>query len=103
LDEHFNCTLVEAAGNAEVARVHKDITDRIRIIRRLDFTKQGRIDATYEEHAKILKALQYKRSDEAGQLLRAHIATSQSEVRKITMDQISMARQAKNSLLAQSD
>jgi DNA-binding GntR family transcriptional regulator len=102
-DEHFHCTLVEAAGNAEIARVHKDVTDRIRIIRRLDFTKQGRIDATYEEHAKILLALQHQRSDEAGQLLRAHIATSQSEVRKITMDQISMARQAKNSLLAQSN
>ena len=86
-----------AAGNAEIARVHKGVSGRNRIIRRLDFTKQGRIDATYEEHAKILMALQHKRSDGAEQLLRAHIATSQSEVRKITMDQISIARQAKHS------
>ena len=55
-DEAFHCSLVAAAGNAEMARVHRDVTDRIRIIRRLDFTKQPRIDATYDEHAKILKA-----------------------------------------------
>jgi DNA-binding GntR family transcriptional regulator len=41
-DEAFHCALVAAAGNAEMARVHRDVTDRIRIIRRLDFTKQAR-------------------------------------------------------------
>jgi hypothetical protein len=40
-DEAFHCSLVAAAGNAEMARVHRDVTDRIRIIRRLDFTKQA--------------------------------------------------------------
>ena len=94
-DEQFHCALVEAAGNMEIARVHKEVTDRIRIIRRLDFTKQARIDATYEEHAKILKAIQRKRSDQAALLLRTHIETSQAEVRKITLHQVFMARQAK--------
>jgi len=56
--------------------------------RRLDFTKQARIDATYEEHGKILKAIQRKRGDEAAMLLRAHIETSQAEVRKITLHQV---------------
>jgi hypothetical protein len=41
-----------------MVRLHRDITDRIRIIRRLDFTKQARIDATYDEPGKILKAVQ---------------------------------------------
>ena len=93
-DEEFHCSLVAAAGNAEMARVHRDVTDRIRIIRRLDFTKQMRIDATYEEHAKILKAVQRKRGDQAAMLLRAHIETSQAEVRKITLHQVHMARTA---------
>lgn len=93
-DETFHCTLVEAAGNAEMARVHRDLTDRIRIIRRLDFTKQARIDATYEEHGKILKAIRAKRGDQAAMLLRAHIATSQAEVRKITLHQMHLARQS---------
>jgi DNA-binding GntR family transcriptional regulator len=91
-DEEFHCSLVAAAGNAEMARVHRDVTERIRIIRRLDFTKQARIEATYEEHAKILKAIQRKRGDQAAMLLRAHIETSQAEVRKITLHQVHLAR-----------
>jgi len=93
-DEEFHCALVAAAGNAEMARVHRDVTERIRIIRRLDFTKPARIDATYEEHAKILRAIQRKRGDQAAMLLRAHIETSQAEVRKITLHQVHLARQA---------
>ncbi len=91
-DESFHCSLVAAAGNAEMARVHRDVTDRIRIIRRLDFTRQPRIDATYDEHAKILKAIRAKRGDQAAMLLRAHIETSQAEVRKITLHQVHQAR-----------
>lgn len=93
-DEAFHCSLVAAAGNAEMARVHGDVTDRIRIIRRLDFTKQPRIDATYDEHAKILKAVRANRGDQAAMLLRAHIETSQAEVRKITLHQVHLARHA---------
>ncbi len=93
-DEAFHCALVAAAGNAEMARVHRDVTERIRVIRRLDFTKQPRIDATYDEHAKILQAIQHKRGDQAALLLRTHIQTSQAEVRKITLHQVHMARQA---------
>ena len=76
-----------------MARVHRDVTERIRVIRRLDFTKQARIDATYEEHAKILKAVQRKRGDQATMLLRTHITASQAEVRKITLHQVHLARQ----------
>ncbi|MBA4326895.1 MAG: GntR family transcriptional regulator [Polaromonas sp.] len=92
-DEAFHCALVAAAGNPEMARVHRDVTERIRVIRRLDFTKQPRIDATYDEHAKILKAIQRKRGDQAALLLRSHIQTSQAEVRKITLHQVHLARQ----------
>lgn len=93
-DEEFHCQLVAAAGNAEMARVHRDVTDRIRIIRRLDFTKPARIDTTYEEHGKILRAIQRKRGDQAALLLRAHIEASQAEVRKITLHQVHLARTA---------
>lgn len=92
-DEAFHCVLLAAAGNTEMARVHREVTDRIRIIRRLDFTKQARIDATYDEHSKILQAIQRKRGDQAAMMLRAHIATSQAEVRKITLHQMHLARQ----------
>jgi len=93
-DEAFHGTLVAAAGNAEMARVHRDVTERIRIIRRLDFTQQPRIAVTYEEHAQILQAVQHKRGDQAALLLRAHIQTSQAEVRKITLHQVYLARRS---------
>ncbi len=84
-DEQFHATLVRAAGNAEIARVHWDVTERIRIIRHLDFTRADRVDATYTEHAKILRAVIQRKADQAQLLLRAHIEQSKAEVRKITL------------------
>ena len=92
-DEAFHCTLVAAAGNAEMARVQRDVTERIRMIRRLDLTKQPRMDANYREYGEIPEAIQRKRGDLAALLLRAHIQTSQTEVRKITLHQVHLARQ----------
>jgi DNA-binding GntR family transcriptional regulator len=87
-DEDFHSSLIEATGNAEMHQVHKDITDRIRVIRRLDFTQHPRIEATYEEHGRILQAIRSGRADQTRMLLKAHIETSQLEVRKITLHQI---------------
>ena len=92
LDEAFHTTLVEAAGNPEVARCHREVTERIRIIRRLDFTQAHRIDRTYDEHAQILRAVIRRRSDEANRLLRSHIEASKAEVRKITVHRLYAAR-----------
>ncbi|MGC4396324.1 GntR family transcriptional regulator [Hydrogenophaga sp. T2] len=93
MDEAFHQALVRAAGNDELSRVHQDVTERIRIIRRLDFLKPVRIDATYDEHAKILRAVLAHNADRAALLLRTHIQTSQVEVRKITLHQVFLARQ----------
>lgn len=93
LDERFHMALVAAAGNRETVRVHREITERIRIIRRLDFTKPARVEATYDEHARILRAITRRRADEADRLLRAHIEQSKLEVRHITLDMLHRARQ----------
>ena len=95
LDEAFHCALVEATGNAEMLRVHRDITDRIRVIRKLDFTQGARIETTYDEHAKILQAILSKRTEQSRLLLKAHVESSQLEVRKITLHQLQMARLGK--------
>ena len=92
LDEAFHAQLVQGSGNREMARVHRSITERIRIIRRLDFTKTARVQATYDEHARILGAITRRRADEAQRLLRAHIAQSKTEVRHITLDMLYRAR-----------
>lgn len=93
LDEHFHCALVEAAGNSEMARMHLEITEKIRIIRRLDFTQTPRIEATYAEHGQILSAILQRRTEPAQQMLRSHIEISKQEVRKITLHMLHVARQ----------
>ena len=93
LDEQFHAQLVAAGGNREMARVHHEITERIRIIRRLDFTKPARVEATYDEHARILRAITRRRADDAVSLLRAHVEQSKLEVRHITLDMLHRARQ----------
>lgn len=88
LDESFHCDLVAAAGNREMTRIHREITDRLRIIRRLDFTRDDRVDATYVEHSDILAALKGGLASEAADRLTRHIRSSQKAVREITMERI---------------
>lgn len=92
LDEAFHAALVSAAGNAEITRVHQEVTERIRIVRRLDFTRADRIEATYQEHAKILRAVIQRKTDAAQSLLRSHIEQSKAEVRRITLHALHEAR-----------
>lgn len=94
LDERFHQKLVAAAGNPELARIHHEITGRIRIIRRLDFTQPERIDSTYEEHAQILRNVMRRRLDQTQLLLRSHIESSKAVVRLITLHRLHTARAA---------
>ena len=73
--------------------MHWDVTERIRIIRRLDFTRADRMDATYAEHAKILRSVIQRKPDAALLLLKTHIEQSKAEVRKITLGTLHEARQ----------
>lgn len=93
LDERFHEQLVEATGNREMARIHHDLSERLRIVRRIDFTKHYRVEATYEEHGKILRTIIERRVDDAQRLLRIHIEASKAEVRKITLHMLYEAQQ----------
>lgn len=94
LDEQFHAGLVAAAGNPETARIHAEITGRIRIIRRLDFTQDTRIDSTYDEHSQILRNIMRRKADPACMLLKAHIEGSKAVVRQITLHRLHTARQS---------
>jgi len=91
LDEDFHVRIVAAAGNPEFTRLYTNIVQRIRIIRRLDFTQSERVETTYEEHARILRAILRRRKEQASILLKAHIDASMTEVRKITLHKLYMA------------
>ena len=91
-DEDFHHTLVVEAGNGEVARLHQEVTERIRIVRRLDFTNPDRLTATYDEHQAILEDLFDGRIDQACARLEAHIASSRTAVETITLGRLETAR-----------
>lgn len=91
-DEVFHMTLVESTGNPEMARVHREITEKIRIVRRLDFTQRPRVSATYLEHGQILLAILNRQLQEAQTRLHDHIAASQKEVRQITLHMLQQAK-----------
>jgi len=90
-DEQFHTTLVRASGNSEMARVHVELTEKMRIIRHLDFTREDRVDATYNEHARVLQAILKQQTEEAQRILTAHISQSKAEVRKITLHMLQQA------------
>jgi DNA-binding GntR family transcriptional regulator len=92
LDEQFHTSLVKASGNEEMLKTHSEITERIKFVRRLDFTKSDRINSTYDEHGQIIKAILAGRAAEAQRLLKAHIEQSKIEVRKITLGMLQDVR-----------
>lgn len=90
-DERFHRTLVALAGNREMLRTFNDLTERIRIIRRLDFIDPKRIAAAFDEHKKILEMLLGRKADHAEMLMKAHIGASRTEIRHITLHRLALA------------
>ncbi|MEK9765038.1 MAG: GntR family transcriptional regulator [Thalassolituus sp.] len=93
LDEEFHFSLVESSGNKEMVRIHRDVCERLRIIRRLDFTQAGRIGITYDEHRQILQLIMDSRCEEAISALSEHVEVSKQTVRAVTLHRIQEARQ----------
>ncbi|WP_445115722.1 GntR family transcriptional regulator [Acinetobacter sp. WZC-1] len=87
-DEDFHCTLVNALGNREMSKIHQEISEKIRIIRRLDFSRDDRVDATYTEHQQILEFIFAQHSHAALQAIETHIRHSRDEVKKITLQML---------------
>lgn len=71
-----------------MACMHVGITEKIRIIRRLDFTQRPRIVATYEEHAGVLHEIVARACPGARGLLRAHIECSRDVARNLTLHRL---------------
>ncbi len=93
-DEDFHCGLVAASGNPEFVRVHLEVTEKIRIVRRLDFTEGARITATYKEHSAMLAALRQRKFATVAGQLSGHIEASREQARKITLLRLQNARQS---------
>ncbi|KUY85916.1 MULTISPECIES: GntR family transcriptional regulator [unclassified Burkholderia] len=95
LDEAFHQALVWAADNAELTSVMQRVTDRIRVVRRLDLVRGDCIDETYDEHIAILDAIRAGDKDRAIALIARHIEGSRVAVRTMTAERLKHARTAK--------
>lgn len=92
LDEQFHIMLTEAAGNRELTAILTNITDRIRIIRRLDFEYETRIAETYEEHAELLEAIAHRSEARAVELISLHIKDAWVGATSITLSRLQRVR-----------
>ena len=93
-DEEFHCNLVAASKNGEFARVHLEVTEKIRFVRRLSFAEHSRITATYKEHSAILETLRHREFEAAADQLATHIEVSRAQNRKITLLKLQDARKS---------
>jgi DNA-binding GntR family transcriptional regulator len=94
MDEAFHIALVGGAGNPETELVHRQITERIRILRRLDFAYGDCIAETYDDHVAILDAIAAGDAETACTRIARHIAGSLCVVRQISLARLEQARTA---------
>jgi DNA-binding GntR family transcriptional regulator len=92
LDEAFHQALVTAADNAELTSVFAGVTDRIRIVRRLDFVYGDCIQSAYDEHAALLRELRARRVREALALITTHISGSRADAQQLTLQRLHHVR-----------
>lgn len=91
-DEEFHIQLAEVSGNQVLAAYLRDINHRIRVIRRLDFTDNGRVDTTYAEHHAIVQSLLARDLERARRLMQAHINASERFAKTVTLTQLARRR-----------
>lgn len=83
LREEFHERLAELSGNAELARILREVDVRIRGCRRLDATLPDRIESAHHEHVEVLRLLEDGKVKEAQDVMRDHIERSHSVVRSL--------------------
>jgi DNA-binding GntR family transcriptional regulator len=80
LDESFHLGLAEAAGNAVLADLLRQVNERIRPVRMLDFLSADRVRSTIEEHVELATAVATGSPVDAERIFVAHLDVSQAVV-----------------------
>lgn len=91
-EEAFHLALAAGGGNQALCRYIRDINHHIRIVRRLDFTSDDRIERTFEEHYNIVQHLLRRDLKPAHNLMRKHINASLEFVRTLTLMELARKR-----------
>lgn len=79
-DEGFHVALAESAGNESLADVLRQVNERIRTVRMVDFLTEDRIASTIAEHLAIARAVLAGDLVGAERLFLAHVDDSQAVV-----------------------
>lgn len=90
LDEAFHLALAEGGGNRVLLKLLGDINNRIRIVRRLDFTDRERISKTFNEHYSILQHLLRRDLKSAKNEMMRHIKKSEEFTKMLTVIHLGM-------------
>lgn len=83
--EDFHCALVRAAGNSQMAKIHHEISEKIRIVLSLGAMHEFNIEHAYQDHASILKCILQRDVEGAIHLAEHHVLHSIDDVKKITL------------------
>lgn len=83
--EDFHCALVRAAGNKQIAKIHHEISEKIRIVLSLGAMREFDIQHAYQDHAAILKCILARDAEGAIHLAEHHVLHSIEDVKKITL------------------
>jgi DNA-binding GntR family transcriptional regulator len=82
-DEAFHLGIAAVTGNAELLNLLRRINERIRIIRRIDYSRPERAASTRRDHIEILALIQGRASREAADRIERHIVDSEESVKAL--------------------
>lgn len=82
-DEQFHEMLAAASRNMTLLQFLRSLNEKIRMIRRIDFSRPKRLLFTHDEHTAILKAAVMGDADEAERRMKAHITESRDFIRSL--------------------
>ncbi len=85
-DENFHESIAGASGNQELLRHLTNANERIRIIRRIDFTSEERIAQTFREHQRLLGLIEAKDVVGARQAIEKHIRASKDCIKQLAAE-----------------
>ena len=81
-----------------LANYLNDLNRHIRVIRRLDFTVNQRIDRTYDEHFEICQQLIKRDLPAAKAAMRSHISRSENFAKTLTLTQLAKQRRQRKAV-----
>ena len=88
LDESFHIGLAEAAGNSGLVDLLRQVNERIRVVRMMDFLTADRVSATIDEHLAVVELTRSGDLASAEAALSLHIEQSMAVVQERVKDAI---------------